>query len=307
MLESEEYVLVNATDKTKGGPFTRFDRTSPNDDSKKSLLDLVIVSSHLARYIEKLEIDKNQEWTPCRSNGNKVIFPDHYALLLVLNNIPTRISKYAPSRKEIIWNTKRINGWENFKIKTDNNPQLLKVASSQEADTNIVFDIIEKEMTRVKFACFGKVKVYSKNKNQLKLENIQHEKQNTAKELTGDAKDTRLASLFIKEAELLKEIQRDKISKELNALKNLKERKGKSAAIFKVKDTLLGKKKVTQDQVAIKNPENGELVYSPDEIKKVSLNYCVNLLTNGKPKPEYVELIAPKETIHFVRMKEVIE
>ena len=60
LLDNEEYVLVNALDKTKGGPFTRFDRRSPNDDSKKSLLDLVIVSRNLLRYVEKLEIDRNQ-------------------------------------------------------------------------------------------------------------------------------------------------------------------------------------------------------------------------------------------------------
>ena len=80
---------------------------------------------------------------------------------------------------------------------------------------------------------------------------------------------------------------------------NLRKNKGKSAAIFKVKDALLGKKKVSQDQVAIIDPESGGTVYSPEEIKKVSLQYCVTLLTNRKPKPEYAEIIAFEERIHF--------
>ena len=62
-----DYVLVNSLDCVEGGPFTRFDRSEPTNNSKKSLLDLVVVSSNLVQYIDKLEIDQNLNWTPSRS------------------------------------------------------------------------------------------------------------------------------------------------------------------------------------------------------------------------------------------------
>ena len=40
---------------------------------------------------------------------------------------------------------------------------------------------------------------------------------------------------------------------------------------------------------------------------KISLKYCVDLLTNRKPKPEYEELIEQKKNIHKERMKEIVE
>ena len=46
-LSSGEYILVNRTDKTKGGPYTRFSPENPIDEDKKSELDLVIVSKTL--------------------------------------------------------------------------------------------------------------------------------------------------------------------------------------------------------------------------------------------------------------------
>ena len=44
LLDTNKYILVNGTDKAEGGPYTRFDSSSPDDDLKKSALDLCIVS-----------------------------------------------------------------------------------------------------------------------------------------------------------------------------------------------------------------------------------------------------------------------
>ena len=54
-LDSGKYVLINATEKVKGGPWTRED---PADIDNKSVLDLVITSAELVKYIEYMEIDK---------------------------------------------------------------------------------------------------------------------------------------------------------------------------------------------------------------------------------------------------------
>ena len=66
-LEGGEYILLNDTDKMKGGPYTRYSPEDPTDDSKKSTLDLVIVSKCLFEYVDALIIDKTLKVTPYRA------------------------------------------------------------------------------------------------------------------------------------------------------------------------------------------------------------------------------------------------
>ena len=115
-LDKEDYVLVNATDRVKNGPFTRYDVANLNDDSKKSTIDLVIVSKDLLEYIAELEIDKNREWTPHRRKNDVLKHPDHYALLLKFVDIPRkRNAENMPPKKVVTWNLKKRNGWEKCK------------------------------------------------------------------------------------------------------------------------------------------------------------------------------------------------
>ena len=70
LLESEEYVLVNALNNTIRGPFTKYERTDPTNSSRKSLLDYIIILTPLVKYIEHLEINKELKWTAAKSvNG----------------------------------------------------------------------------------------------------------------------------------------------------------------------------------------------------------------------------------------------
>ena len=55
------------------------------------------------------------------------------------------------------------------------------------------------------------------------------------------------------------------------------------------------------------DPETGIDVFEPEEIKRVSLRYCVKLLTNRAPKEQYSQQFALKESLHWLRMQEVIE
>ena len=76
-LESDKYMLVNASKLSEGGPFTRYDPSDKNNDDKKSLLDVVIVSSALKPYISKLTIDSKLMFTPFRVKKNSnPIFPE---------------------------------------------------------------------------------------------------------------------------------------------------------------------------------------------------------------------------------------
>ena len=111
---SSNYVIVNSLDCEKGGPFTHYSPSEPQNNEKKSLLDYVIVSPGLVQYINKLEIDNSLNWTPCKSINGILKFPDHYALHLEFKNIPMRNTDFLPGRKKTVWNTKKRNGWEQY-------------------------------------------------------------------------------------------------------------------------------------------------------------------------------------------------
>ena len=51
-IDTGKYILVNASKKVIGGPFTRYDPSDPNNNDKKSVLELCIVSRELFIYVE---------------------------------------------------------------------------------------------------------------------------------------------------------------------------------------------------------------------------------------------------------------
>ena len=101
--------------------------------------------------------------------------------------------------------------------------------------------------------------------------------------------------------------QRKNFEEELKAMKDIKVKKGKTAMIFNLKDKIVGTKKVAQEATTVVDPKTGKEVNTPEEIKRVSLEYCHELLTNRDPKPEYIEDIKYKKIIHEIRMEEIIE
>ena len=84
LLDTDRYKLINGTEVEQGGPYTRYDPSSPNDDEKKSILDLFIVSKNLCKYIDNLYIDKDLKFTPANPTNKRLIFTDHYSCLLTL-------------------------------------------------------------------------------------------------------------------------------------------------------------------------------------------------------------------------------
>ena len=67
-------------------------------------------------------------------------------------------------------------GWEKFKHKTEENKVFLKIANMTDTDPELMLKLLEKEMESLKYACFGKVKVYSKSKSRIALEKLQIKK-----------------------------------------------------------------------------------------------------------------------------------
>ena len=87
----------------------------------------------------------------------------------------------------------------------------------------------------------------------------------------------------------------------------MEKKKGRSALIFNLKEKVVGAKKVGQEATVLIDPVSKEEVNTPSEIKRVSIEYCQNLLTNRDPKEEFIEDLDLKKMIHNVRMEEDIE
>ena len=168
-------------------------------------------------------------------------------------------------------------------------------------DANTVMKKIETELDKLKFTSFGKVKLKNKLKvskevkrlNEIKFALIENKSTTTDVEL--HEVDIKLTENFIKE-------QREDLEKGLKALKECKNLKGKSASIFKLKESIVGSKKSKQEPTSIKDPKTNKEIFEPKLIKEKSLDYCVSLLTNREPNGSFVEDIEHKNSIHEVRM-----
>ena len=83
---------------------------------------------------------------------------------MTLKNLPTKAASTVAPRKQIIWNTRKRDGWKRYKEKTEKNAKLEKIANSDEANHDTVFKAIEKELNNTKHISFGRIKVYAKPK-----------------------------------------------------------------------------------------------------------------------------------------------
>ena len=73
-----------------------------------------MVSDALSSYVDSLVIDSNMEFTPYRViNANKVVYTDHYSLLVKFKDLPVmRGSCRNASKQASRWNTNREGGWQ---------------------------------------------------------------------------------------------------------------------------------------------------------------------------------------------------
>ena len=120
-----------------GGPFTRYNPSDPDNESKKSILSLCIVSNDLVKFIDSLIIDKDKEFTPYRVvSNNKVVYTDHYSAMLKFEDLPIKSHiKEGKVRKVSRSNTKKDDGWKTYKELTSENQVLEGVASLCDVDT----------------------------------------------------------------------------------------------------------------------------------------------------------------------------
>ena len=299
-LESGNYILLNNTAKTIGGPWTRVD---PSDEDNKSILDFVIISKELEKYVQQMEIDKCRRFTAFRRNkNNSITYPDHYGISVKFRGIPLKSKQKKLGKNYIVWNTNKPGGWRKYEELTANNTKLDQISEDSTEDVNVIMNVIESEVNATKFKAFGKVKVRNK-KTDGKLEKLLKEKDSLlkGKNYVDEASTKEIDNNICEE---LKQRQKKSFEKELKHLRDTKERKGNSAVIFGLKDKIIGKKKDGDEPSSIIDPKTNREVFKPKEIVSACADYVENLLTNKVPKEEFQLNLEWKKRIHSVRMEE---
>ena len=308
-LENKKFILVNSSTKSLNGPFTRYEPNAPNDEKRKSALDLVIISRNLEMYLKEMKIDKYLKHTPFRykSKNNELVYTNHYAILLTFKDIQvSKLNKVRNGIRQVMWNTNRKDGWKKYFRETNENKALDKIISSEDFHPNDMMTKIEKEVTKIKYKVFGKVSGKRKKCASTKVNALQAKKNRMDKAHTGSDLQKKRTELDKEIKQAVNEVQSKAFETEITKLKTIKAKKGVSAAVFNLRGDILGSSKSSSDPISINDPTTGLPILSPMEIKKVTLDYCVKLLTNRKPKDEYIEVMRQKELLHDIRMQEII-
>ena len=74
----------------------------------------------------------------------------------------------------------------------------------------------------------------------------------------------------------LKEVNRLNYEKEIENLQNTRNCKGISAAVYKLKEKVMGPKEAKPDAIAIEDPVTGNQITEPEWINEISLNICIS-------------------------------
>ena len=189
--------------------------------------------------------------------------------------------------REVVYNFKREGGWENFNKHTQTNRRLDHVVEIPEEDTELMMKKIDKEVNKVKHAVFGKISLKKKTSEFKKVSELQNKKQRIYSEYDGNELADKVDDINEKISTAITEIQSKQMEKEIDKFKQLKASKGKAAAVFKLRESIIGSSKSSSDPVVVVDPSSGLPMMSPEEIKTATLDYCVGLLTKRPPREDF--------------------
>ena len=93
--------------------------------------------------------------------------------------------------------------------------------------------------------------------------------------------------------------QTQKVEPEIKSSKQ-----GRVGNIFRIKKLIGGPKKTPQEAAAIKDPKTGELLVSKKDIKRATLEYCVQNLKNNKPNGDLKDQVIMRKRTKIEKMKD---
>ena len=277
LVSTGEYVLMNNLSLTRGGPWTR---VCPSD-GKLSCLDLALASQALMPFIREMQVDSIREYAPRRvvtkDKRLGLTYADHYPLIIKLEMPRSEIE----ATTEASWNVNKPGAWEDYEKISDEEAEKIEELADDETMTNEeIMNKVDKIENKMKYKSFGKSKPKSKKK------------------ILNESKDTRTEDDCAND---LAKRQLDKM--EAAILRVQKQNIGRCGKVFKMKDEIAGSKKTKNEAHAVLDFRTKELVVSNSEIKRVTLDYCKEVLKNNEPEEDFKELVEYKEKVHKIRME----
>ena len=216
--------------------------------------------------------------TPGRpTNNGELKYSDHLAIKVTFKGLPKRRVARPTKRKEARWNTNKKGGWDKFKELTSNNKVLEDIAYGSVEDPDEIHRKIEKEIRNIKFKVFGKVRESKLSAPSNRLKELQTQKEQLIGRHEFQEDENQKETLKHIEEEMCKELkslQGKKMEEKFKKMKEAKKKKGMSAAVFHLREDILGGKKSLEEPAVVRNPATGEEVDTPEEIKKITLQYC---------------------------------
>ena len=265
-LNEESCVLLN--DKT----YTRIDPAS----GAGSVLDLGIISRNILSTVRSFTVDSDKNWTPFsilkKGDDLEKKFTDHRAIILELKL--QVIIKNSSDKRPFI-NTNNKSKWANFSNISDKHAEEMMEIINENEDVNIINIKLGILNFLMLIECFG----ISWKKESSKKKKIKKD---------------------YKELQELFELQFTELNEMIDEGSSSSSLMNK---IYDVKKKINGPKVKTQGPRAINDPTTGDLITEVDEIKRVSLNHNIKILTKNKPRECDKEELKIKQANHDLIMK----
>ena len=211
-------------------------------------------------------------------------------------------------KKVKTWNTNKENGWAVFRNLTENNKVLKSVNFNEIKEPTNECRKIENEIEKCKFKSFGKVTYRPERNRTINTDRLIEEKSDIlkCKKIISEEDYKKLNRLDEEIAQAIKTDQRNKLEKEFEKIKRNLATKGRSKAIFNLKNDIVGNRNKSLEPSALICPKTKEMMTDKSKIKTITLNYCLDLLTAKEPEENYKEIIKLKKKVHKKRLREIV-
>ena len=258
-LSDDNMVLLNDDTPTRIDPAT----------GNGTVLDLGIISKNIHPWVNKFYVDTEREFTPFsvvkKNNTLEKRYSDHKAVVLELKIL---MKESKPSKSYPVINFHNKSGWSKYAEISDKHAE--KMINIINDNDNV--DAIQRKLGIVDM--------------EIQVESFGITWRNDSKKKHKKRNNRELKELF--------EEKYDEIDKALDVgIKG----KDLNSKIYNIKAHIKGKNTNSEPQ-AINDPSTGELITNPNQIKQVSLDHNLKILTKNTPRQEDLEEINNKKIAH---------
>ena len=240
-----------------------------------SVLDLCLVSKNIAKQTKPLKVDTERKITPFSLSKVKgTLNPKYTDHLAIMAEIEVHRKIKRKKEKRAVINFANKEGWTKYKEKSNQYARKIIEAVRKYDDP----DRLDREINIID--------------TELQIESFSITWKGETKK--GKKKDSKeLKDIYMEQQKELNEILNEGLqNKDINR------------RMYKMREIVEGPKVKPQEPMAINNPKTGELITDEKEIKRVSLEHNVKILTKNAPRKQDEEKFEKMRIAHERTMNE---